>query len=152
MSDSHTDSRIKEEYTRSRIIEEARSYIGVPWKHRGRSRTGIDCLGLVLEVGSKFGLHDYPDDVHYTRQSSGQELITPFIRHGKRVTDFKDLKDGDVLIMKDRFFPHHVGFIASKGGTRTLIHACVHQRKVVEDVLTEDRYRKIITAFKFKEL
>ena len=118
----------------------------------GRTGTGIDCVGLVVTVGKMLGLHEYPDDVAYTRQSVGSDLIKPFIQFGQRVPNLNDLKDGDILIMKDSFFPHHVGFLASNGDMKTLIHACVHRGKVVEDALEEDRWKKVMTAFRFKGL
>ena len=30
------------------FVAAARGYVGVPWRHLGRSRTGVDCIGLVL--------------------------------------------------------------------------------------------------------
>ena len=138
--------------TRSRIVEEARTFVGTKWKHMGRTKTGIDCVGLVIVVGRNLGLHDYPDDVAYTRQSVGSDLLKPFIKYGERVSNLNDLKDGDILIMKDAFFPHHVGLLASNGDMKTLIHACVHRGKVVEDTLEEFRWKKVMTAFKFKGL
>lgn len=138
--------------TRSRIVEEARKFLGTKWKHMGRTATGIDCVGLVISVGKNLGLHEYPDDVPYTRQSVGSDLIRPFAEYGERVTNLMDLKDGDILIMKDVFFPHHVAFMASNGAMKTIIHACVHRGKVVEDTFTEDFRKKVMTAFKFKGL
>lgn len=137
---------------RKRIIEEARKLLGTRWKHMGRTETGIDCVGLIITVGKRLGLHDYPDDIAYTRQSMGRDLIQPFVRHGERVPDLTGLKDGDILIMKDMLFPHHTGFLASSGDTKTIIHACVFRGVVVEDTMVEDDWKKVITAFKFKGL
>lgn len=36
-----------------KLVEVARSYLGVKWKHQGRSRAGVDCVGLVI-----IALHD----------------------------------------------------------------------------------------------
>lgn len=140
------------EYVRMAIVELAREFIGTPWKHMGRTGTGIDCVGLIITVGRQLGLHEYPDDVAYTRQSMGRDLIQPFVRHGERVPDLTGLKDGDILIMKDMLFPHHTGFLASNGATKSVIHACVFRGVVVEDTMTEEHWKKLITAFKFKGL
>jgi hypothetical protein len=140
------------EYVRISIVEEARKLLGTRWKHMGRTENGIDCVGLIITVGRRLGLHDYPDDVTYTRQSMGHDLIQPFVRHGERVPNLIGLKDGDILIMKDMLFPHHTGFLASTGDTKTIIHACVFRGAVVEDTMVEDDWKKVITAFRFKGL
>lgn len=137
---------------RESIVALSRSYVGVPWKSMGRTRTGIDCVGLVIAVGAEMGLHDYPDDVAYTRQSSGQDLLQPFLNHAIRVPRLRDLQQGDILVMKDAFYPHHVGFLALRGRQQSFIHSSVHQGKVVEDVLTDEVRRLVITGFKFKAL
>ena len=41
------------------IVAAARSWLGVPWRHQGRARQGIDCAGLVVLVGRGLGLTDY---------------------------------------------------------------------------------------------
>jgi cell wall-associated NlpC family hydrolase len=35
------------------IVSAARSWLGVPWRHQGRTRQGVDCAGLVVLVGRK---------------------------------------------------------------------------------------------------
>ena len=41
------------------IIAAARAWLGVPWRHQGRTRQGVDCAGLVVLVGREFGLAAY---------------------------------------------------------------------------------------------
>lgn len=38
------------------MIAEARSWLGVPYRHLGRDRRGIDCVGLPIVVGQALGL------------------------------------------------------------------------------------------------
>jgi cell wall-associated NlpC family hydrolase len=38
------------------ITTEARSWLGVPFRHQGRTRNGIDCVGLPIVVCQKLGL------------------------------------------------------------------------------------------------
>lgn len=38
------------------VITEARSWIGVPFRHQGRSRRGVDCVGLPIMIGESLGL------------------------------------------------------------------------------------------------
>jgi cell wall-associated NlpC family hydrolase len=137
--------------SRQLIIDEARSYIGCPFKHQGRARNGIDCVGLIVEVGKKFKLHDYPDDIAYTRQSVGAALLKPFLLYAERI-ELANLKDGDILIVRDPVFPQHVGFWVDRGGRPAIIHSTVYSGKVTEEIISPDLNRRIIMAFKFKGL
>jgi cell wall-associated NlpC family hydrolase len=38
------------------VIAEARSWVGVPFKHQGRDRRGIDCVGLPIVICSDLGV------------------------------------------------------------------------------------------------
>lgn len=52
--------------TPAQVIEEAHGWLGVPFRHQGRTRTGVDCVGLIIGVcqalellPSKFERRDY---------------------------------------------------------------------------------------------
>lgn len=38
------------------LIAKARELIGAPYRHQGRARDGLDCIGMVLYVANPFGL------------------------------------------------------------------------------------------------
>lgn len=40
------------------VIECARSMLGVPYRHQGRSRAAVDCIGLLVVVAQELGLFD----------------------------------------------------------------------------------------------
>jgi cell wall-associated NlpC family hydrolase len=138
--------------TRSRCIYLARSYIGVPWKHKGRSRTGIDCIGVPYVVGKELGLHTYDDSLDYGRQAKNFDFMRAMAPFGYRVKDLKDIQDADILVMRIPIFPQHVGMAGRIGDKQTLIHASVNARKVVEEYLTDEVKRTIIAVFRYKEL
>lgn len=120
----------------------------------GRTHSSIDCVGLIVVVGRDLNLHEYPDDVTYTRHSNGQALLEPFMQYGSRVSlegSMDVLQDADVVLLREPRFPQHVGFVASKDGVKTLIHASLKRGKVVEDHL-DDFLPQVIAAFRFKEL
>ena len=49
--------------SREAIVAEARTWLGVPWRHQGwRKATGCDCVGLIRGVGHALGLIDASDD------------------------------------------------------------------------------------------
>jgi cell wall-associated NlpC family hydrolase len=42
--------------TAQQLIDEARTLIGTPWRHQGRTRRGVDCIGLVTLAAKNAGL------------------------------------------------------------------------------------------------
>ena len=54
------------------FIAAARSYIGTPWRHQGRSGNGVDCVGLVVLAARQCGI-EAPLEANYGRfQNYGQ--------------------------------------------------------------------------------
>ena len=67
--------------TPHRVIEEARGWVGVPFRHQGRDGNGLDCVGLPIVVGQSLGLFDPRFDVaRYGRLPTG-ELIDRLREH-----------------------------------------------------------------------
>lgn len=87
--------------TGSRLVAEAKRFLGVPYLWGGLSPLGFDCSGLVQAVGARFGL-TLPRD---TRDQ---------IKAGRKIP-LSEIRPGDLL-----FFDRHVGFAVSGG---RLIHA-----------------------------
>lgn len=137
---------------RKEIIRLARSYIGVPWKHKGRSHTGIDCIGVPYMVGKELGLHSYDDSVDYGRIAKSYDFMRALAPLGVRVKDMTQIKDGDILIMRIPIFPQHVVMASHIGDRPTIIHASVDARKVVEEDMSDEIKRKLIAAFRYKDL
>jgi hypothetical protein len=38
------------------VIEEARGWLGVPYRYQGRDRNGIDCVGLPIKIAISIGM------------------------------------------------------------------------------------------------
>jgi hypothetical protein len=77
----------------------ARTLLGVPCRHQGRTRQGVDCAGLVVLVGRGLGLADY-DTTAYGRRPEGQG----FVQHFRTAMDGLPLPKagaGDVLVFAD---------------------------------------------------
>lgn len=121
---------------REAIIAEARSYVGVPWRHLGRSRTGVDCLGLVIVVARATGLvADDFDFTGYGRLADGT-MLRELRRYMYRINP-RDALSGDVLAYRAATQPRHVGIVAAHGGVSTLVHAKAGHGVVLEQTLEQ---------------
>jgi cell wall-associated NlpC family hydrolase len=89
-----------EEFTDA-VINEAESWLGVPYKYGGESRSGVDCSGFVYQVYSSVG-------VALPRTSSQQYDFVESI-------DFVDKKAGDLIFFKSKSGISHVGIYLGKG-------------------------------------
>ena len=72
------------ERTRGEVLAEARSWLGVPYLHQGRSRLGVDCVGLLIMVARGIGISDY-DVSGYPRVPSSDFLRAECERLMRRI-------------------------------------------------------------------
>jgi len=130
------------------IVAEARRWLGVPWRHQGRSRAGIDCAGLVVLVARTLKLSDH-DSTGYTRRAQGQRFVEHFRAHMDGVA-ITDAAPGDVLVFADQAYPCHCGFLTERLGRPHLLHAHATRRKVIEEPYGGEWLRKVKFAFRFR--
>lgn len=90
------------------IVAEARTWLGVPWRHQGRSRAGVDCAGLVVLVARALELADY-DSTAYGRRAQGQGFVEHFRAHMDGIA-ITQAKPGDVLSSPIRLIPAIAAF------------------------------------------
>lgn len=113
----------------------ARSYLGVRFQDQGRSRKGLDCIGLVVLTFTELGLK-VEDQVGYKRTSTDAELRNALLAHLDPKPK-EEMEDGDVLFFS-RSNSRHIGIAATnRYGQRTVIHASLRDRKVVETPLSQ---------------
>lgn len=127
------------------VVAEARTYIGTPWRHQGRSREGIDCAGLVLKVMHAMRVSDF-DTSDYSRQAQDETMLE-LCREHLQPAVFADALPGDVAVM--RFGANrHTGFFADyPHGGLSLIHAFSnYPRRVVEHRFSDDWLRSYKAA------
>lgn len=116
-----------------RIIMEARSYTGTPYRYGGMSRTGMDCSGLLVRSFESAG-------ISIPRTSKAQS------KYGKSVSRY-DLKKGDLVFFSDKRWRRritHVGMVTEVHGSNSVkfIHAST-QLGIVESEFFVDYYQKL---------
>jgi cell wall-associated NlpC family hydrolase len=135
---------------RAGFIAAARSYLGVPFKHRGRSARGIDCVGLVAVALAAVG-RQIADEKAYGRDPVRDGLRDRLIAHlGSPVTDYQP---GDVLLLRwhmagpVHLFNHVAIATDCPYGGLNMIHALAQNKAVVEHRIGEPWPRRIVEAF-----
>ena len=105
------------EVTGQMIVDAARTYLGVPFRHDGRNRDGIDCVGLVVCSLRDLGI-DVTDQLGLGRFDSFETLCQTFELHAERVDGGMLL--GDALVFRGRLMDNHVALYAGNG---EMVHA-----------------------------
>jgi len=128
------------------FVAAARSYVGVPWRHLGRSRTGVDCIGLVLMAAREVGV-DLPDPAPYAREPQGTRLLEGVLVHAARVAS---PEPGDVLLFRMGLYGGHVGIasVHPAWGVPACLHAYAPRRQVVEQPMDAELRAALIGAFR----
>jgi cell wall-associated NlpC family hydrolase len=135
--------------TRADVITCARGFVGVQYAHQGRSRAGLDCVGLLIVVARELGLAD----IHYTaygREPRPVEMIQLLEAHLDR-RHLLDARPGDLLLL-DLPVPCHLGILGRHAGHETLIHAALRYGRVVEHGYDAGWVQKTRRAFAYRGL
>ena len=133
----------------SELVTAARQYLGVRFRHRGRTEQGLDCAGLVWKAYDDLGvpLPDFrlygpePHEdglVAYTTAALGEPFAVAPVRS-------EQLAAGDVLVVRFDTEPHHIALVSDyPTGGLAMLHADGHAGKVIEHRLS-DKYLERIT-------
>lgn len=135
--------------TRAEIVRTALSFIGTPWRHQGRSRTGCDCIGLVAAIADELGALPADFEVPAYRRQPTAELLNYFDRYMTRIATTA-VKEGSVAIFSFYGTPHHAGIIVNSSAT-DIVHAFATRKKVVADYLENGANgRRFIRAYDYR--
>lgn len=142
---------------RTDIIEEANKWVGTPWRHQGRNSRGIDCAGLVLNVGNDLKLMDY-HCANYPRNTCKDHFLNHFKIFGIQ-KEVVNRKPGDMILFRDGIYACHCGILDVRNGLEYIIHS-YHNRKTtlhphgttVSEPLTQELKSKMTHCFSYKGL
>jgi len=142
--------------TRAQIVEEARTWMGVPYIHQGYSKTqGCDCIGFVRAVGEEAGALDPSNTKRVAARYSGYSRQTDPKRMRDALEEFlvsipKDMATtGDILWIKIAKNPRHLGIITEPG---IVIHSDLLIGRVIEHGIASSRVSTVIAAFKYPDI
>jgi hypothetical protein len=132
------------------FVAAARSFVGVPWRHLGRARTGVDCIGLVLLAAREAGV-ELPDPAPYAREPQGTRLLEGILGHAPRVAE---TAPGDVLLFRMGLYGGHVGIasVHPAWGVPACLHAYAPRRQAVEQPMDDELRAALLGAFRLPAL
>lgn len=108
------------------VIDEARAWVGVPFLHQGRSRQGVDCIGLIIVVAKDLGLVPAEfDSRNYGRAPGDGRLL---VEIAERCAEVTVAEPATLVVIRWNRDPFHVAICTGP----TLIHSNSTVGKVVE--------------------
>jgi cell wall-associated NlpC family hydrolase len=94
------------------LIVAARTWEGVRFRHQGRSRTGVDCIGFPVCILRDAGLlpEDFADNACYGRAPNTSEFVDTVKRF---CTELTALENGCLVVFKwpNAKYPSHAAVI-----------------------------------------
>ena len=128
------------------VVAEAKSWVGVPFRHQGRSRLGVDCVGVVAMVCQGLKISDY-DIRGYDRRPVAAQFLAHFTKGGARRIGVLVAQPGDIMAFRDDEFPCHIGILSMLAGRPSLIHSILTRGEVVEDRIEAALLQRRVAAF-----
>lgn len=144
---------LKTKITGQDIVDTARSYIDTRFKHLGRNRHGLDCIGLTVVVARDLGLKDVSRlPIPTYGRVPRPHLFEPGLRQCLHKCDYGEAKPGDILLFAIKKYPQHVAIYSEQDGVPYMIHAFSQPNKVVENRIDPDWELRMIGCWKWPEL
>lgn len=134
----------------------ARQLIGVRYRHQARSRSAVDCIGLVIVTREILGLPNPEVPMDYAPLPVDDAMLSYCKAHMAEI-DRSELQAGDVVCLQYKV-ARHMGITGTyPHGGLSLLHArSLHPRRVAETAfneawLAQDGCR-VIGCFRFPEV
>lgn len=124
--------------------------IGTPFHHQGRNPgIALDCLGFIVCTANCLGLN-IRDNKTYRRFPNGTLLSN--MREQLNEISIHELDIADVMVFQQERLrnPWHVALRSVFNGTAGMIHACLFNKKVIEQTLDSYQHGYVTHAFRFR--
>ena len=133
------------------LILECRTYLGVPWRHQGRSRRGVDCVGFILLALKALNIPTV-EITGYTRNPDGVALKEIMDKQPSLTSVSPPYRRGDIVLFRIRKEPQHVALLTeSSTSALGMIHSYNGgEKKVVEHDFADYWKNKIISVYRLK--
>lgn len=131
------------------IILHSRGWMDIRFRHQGRSKSGIDCIGLFSEVAKEIG-RSITIPNNYTHHPDQKFLMSEMCRLFDKITK-AEMQIGDLVLMRFmddnlRIPCRHVAIITDLG----VLHSSAQFRKVTEHGLDDEWMEKIEHVFRMR--
>lgn len=119
------------------FAEAARGFLGTPYRHQGRGREGLDCVGLLVASAEIAGIMRPGDapPADYGRDPDGR-LPGMLKTYCRRRTDKEIVEIGDILMIKFTHDPQHVMIVLDPGFYGPLVVHAIQPDGVIAHRLT----------------
>ena len=131
-----------------KIITQAHSWLGTPFKHQGRVKgKGCDCLGLLMGLRFKTKNGDALkkfDQINYPKLLTSNILLETL---GSLFIRSKKMKPGDIILIRINNWPQHLALVVEIDPKIIIIHSYLQARKVVKQHLPEEWKSNIMAIY-----
>ena len=98
----------------------SRDYVGLPWRFAGRSRSGIDCWGLLWLIYRDVLGIEVISYAQETMDAPEREQIAALLNSDRQVSPWLDVKPGterpfDMVVFRRAGIDSHVGIVVESG-------------------------------------
>jgi cell wall-associated NlpC family hydrolase len=129
------------------IVAHARTWLGVPFRHQGRDRNGVDCAGLVICLGRDLGMFAPDFDVNGYRRAPDGTMLAECDKH----LDVAPFSQAHIAVMRFSEEPQHVALLVPyRHGGVAALHALERSGKVVEHRLDATWRGRIVKTYRFR--
>ena len=128
---------------------EAHKYIGVPFRHRGRTDKGLDCVGLVILAAKDCGYDKYEEFAYGSEPPSGVLCAVLAEHFGEPVDGEPQVNDVVLLRLHKGRNPTHVGIITTHPNGLGIIHTHSRTHRVVYQRITPKMKRLLASVYRW---
>lgn len=132
-----------------RFTAAARSYVRVPFRHFGRTRTGLDCVGLLLLAARDAGV-PAEEPAKYAKGRRGWDVRAWLAERLDELPRDAETRDGDVMMFADGLYPAHLGIRSTLHLRPHVIHAHLRGGMVTEEPFADHLARDFRGAFRLR--